>query len=764
MENLLLKRIKDWETSITSFRKGDVIPVDGPSGTAKMSKDDLLRETAENALAGNVANLFDATKPNEDDGFAYHRQECVVYKGVLYQFVKDKPSGEWDATFADAVSVDWLSNFKPGFDDSFSCFVWGIKNSEMYSKGFIGGDGSWQTDSRFNSIRIYTSPNFIYKIKNQFDDNRLNIRVFEDNNGVYTQLFVTNKVNFSYRAPSGSNYFIQVIKSNLLSVEPEIKVFCPASLILPQKNLDTLFDFTDDLFEITNEGGFLNFAGIYVSNSGWNSCLKKCEPGYRYKIETRSPAGEFINIRVFKKVNNCYEQIYYLMDVPAGNHYVYIPNDGSDYYLQVPYKVTYTKPSIYKSVVAEEILRKNIANGENLFGITTEGGYLNQNGLTVSNSNFDSCLLHLKNGVEYKVLQQDVSPGTNNIQLFSKTGDTYTQLWKKTDTQLVFTSPKTGEIYLQVVRDLRFPGFPLIHERGFVSDILDVDKILKAGKRTIKILSIGNSYSRDNFSYVPALLENICGINVVFGILYKGGCTLSQHYDIFNADGNYPYFDKYTSENGRWTTTSDYNCITALNEENWDIITLQQQSNASRDYTTYQPYLSNLINLLCQKAEHTFKLGWLLTMSYPTGYSLLSPDTSDEMYNKIVTASLSALADTPISFIIPCGTATQNARHTTLDSLGDFGHLSYDGLHLQEGVPCLISAYAAALTFMSIMGMSDKGVMANKIRPTETWVTNMNVPESHGTAVGVTDANCILAQKCAVASIKKPYEITTGIV
>ena len=36
-------------TTITEFRTGDVIPVDGPSGTAKMGKDDLLRETAENA-------------------------------------------------------------------------------------------------------------------------------------------------------------------------------------------------------------------------------------------------------------------------------------------------------------------------------------------------------------------------------------------------------------------------------------------------------------------------------------------------------------------------------------------------------------------------------------------------------------------------------------------------------------------------------------------------------------------------------------------
>jgi len=47
--SMLFKRIKDWVTSITGFRTGDVIPVDGPSGTAKMSKDDLLALTAQNA-------------------------------------------------------------------------------------------------------------------------------------------------------------------------------------------------------------------------------------------------------------------------------------------------------------------------------------------------------------------------------------------------------------------------------------------------------------------------------------------------------------------------------------------------------------------------------------------------------------------------------------------------------------------------------------------------------------------------------------------
>lgn len=55
------KRIKDWATSITTFRTGDVIPVDGPSGTAKMSKDDLLKVTAQNAADNLHANSTTAT-------------------------------------------------------------------------------------------------------------------------------------------------------------------------------------------------------------------------------------------------------------------------------------------------------------------------------------------------------------------------------------------------------------------------------------------------------------------------------------------------------------------------------------------------------------------------------------------------------------------------------------------------------------------------------------------------------------------------------
>ena len=60
--------IKDLETSITDFRTGDVIPVDGPDGTAKMSKDDLLKESAENTLSSIKSIGSDATDADLKDG------------------------------------------------------------------------------------------------------------------------------------------------------------------------------------------------------------------------------------------------------------------------------------------------------------------------------------------------------------------------------------------------------------------------------------------------------------------------------------------------------------------------------------------------------------------------------------------------------------------------------------------------------------------------------------------------------------------------
>ena len=100
--SMLFKRIKDWATTITAFRTGDVIPVDGPDGTAKMSKDDLLRETAENVYPDLLATFCDGVvtgkmpfvrKAIESDGDEVSSTTRVMADGVYDDVLIALPEG-----------------------------------------------------------------------------------------------------------------------------------------------------------------------------------------------------------------------------------------------------------------------------------------------------------------------------------------------------------------------------------------------------------------------------------------------------------------------------------------------------------------------------------------------------------------------------------------------------------------------------------------------------------------------------------------------
>ena len=97
----ILGRIHLLPTSITSFRAGDVLPVDGPNGPAKMSKDDLLKETAQNTLDKSIAKKFLTTE-------LYSYYDVVSYNGALYICQNDHPAGPWVASDFVKISCDDL--------------------------------------------------------------------------------------------------------------------------------------------------------------------------------------------------------------------------------------------------------------------------------------------------------------------------------------------------------------------------------------------------------------------------------------------------------------------------------------------------------------------------------------------------------------------------------------------------------------------------------------------------------------------------------
>ena len=107
--SMLFKRIKDWETSITAFRTGDVIPVDGPSGTAKMSKDDLLKETAENEnlirSKGYIYNDATAISAFGDSKSVDNANVNTIYE-IVASYVTGLPTGAGNGQLITYMGVD----------------------------------------------------------------------------------------------------------------------------------------------------------------------------------------------------------------------------------------------------------------------------------------------------------------------------------------------------------------------------------------------------------------------------------------------------------------------------------------------------------------------------------------------------------------------------------------------------------------------------------------------------------------------------------
>ena len=94
------KRIKDLATAITSFRTGDYIAVDGTNGTAKMAKNNLLKETAKSALSENaIPANFPSSLPYVDEVQGYYDDSGTLTESYNPRFLARKYIVSGDAGF-----------------------------------------------------------------------------------------------------------------------------------------------------------------------------------------------------------------------------------------------------------------------------------------------------------------------------------------------------------------------------------------------------------------------------------------------------------------------------------------------------------------------------------------------------------------------------------------------------------------------------------------------------------------------------------------
>lgn len=258
--------------------------------------------------------------------------------------------------------------------------------------------------------------------------------------------------------------------------------------------------------------------------------------------------------------------------------------------------------------------------------------------------------------------------------------------------------------------------------------------------KNLKVLAIGNSFSVDAMEYLYKIADDQGIENIVLGIMYIPGASLSKHVDsISNNLFDYVY---YKNTGDAWVYANSHaRLIDGLADENWDVITIQQVSGLSGIESSYNTDIDYILEYVNENKTNDYaKIMWHMTWAYQTGST--HPDftrySSNQltMYNAIISAiQAKILIREDIEDVIPSGTAIQNLRTSFIgDTLTRDGyHLSYD-----------LGRYTAGLTwFMKI--------------------TNFSIDEIEYKPEAITDLELRAIKEAVINAVFHPYEITESI-
>lgn len=253
---------------------------------------------------------------------------------------------------------------------------------------------------------------------------------------------------------------------------------------------------------------------------------------------------------------------------------------------------------------------------------------------------------------------------------------------------------------------------------------------------TLRVLTIGNSFSEDAVENYLYDLAKAKGINIIIGNLYIGGASLEQHADNISKNAGVYSYRKIDKE-GVKTTLANQTIANTLADEKWTHISFQQESSNSGRFDTWEASLKKVYDYVSPRATNP-DVKFLLhqTWAYAknsthAGFANYDNDQL-KMYNAIVDAVNKAKDLVEIDMIVPAGTAIQNGRTTVVED-----NFTRDGYHL--AIP--LGRYTAACTwFEAITGESAVG---NTFKPT-----------------GVSDFEARIAQNAAHFALLKPNEVT----
>ena len=284
-------------------------------------------------------------------------------------------------------------------------------------------------------------------------------------------------------------------------------------------------------------------------------------------------------------------------------------------------------------------------------------------------------------------------------------------------------------------------------------------------KASIKILSIGHSFSKDVMeTYLWNMFKEGGYDEVVIGYLYIAGCPMPKHlYNIQNDIASYEYGK---NSDGTWVKKNNMTALYGLQDEDWDYVNIQsspdyiggqtisgfklgvnndgQQIKLDPPMTEYE-CIAPITQWIMDNAQNAaVKTDYNMIWSFSQGCNLWSYTYHNynqmTMYKNIIDQTKKLVAPhNAINDVIPCATSIQNARSSFMGdnfNMPDATQGGNDGYHLNDH-----GDYVAALTWYCHYSGDDASIMAG-------YTGDLSEKEFTAIAEAVNNA------------IKSPYEVT----
>lgn len=260
-----------------------------------------------------------------------------------------------------------------------------------------------------------------------------------------------------------------------------------------------------------------------------------------------------------------------------------------------------------------------------------------------------------------------------------------------------------------------------------------------ATKQPLKVLAIGNSYSRDCMYYLSSLAA-LDGYTIESAYLDAENATLRDH-----AHNLTFYSQVYTfwrsGDDGTMASHGTTSIGDALEQYTWDVIILQHHPYAAGFPTTYNSDLEYLLDYLSKKtdAKIYWNMPWAMEDgkredAYAAGFATYYDNSQALMYNAIVDcidkyiAGPSATFKDSLDGFIPTGTAIQNLRGT----LSHDKSLTRNGANLSFDIGRLCASMTLVKTLLPEYDTS-------RIIPES--VANFLNTSKYDSAIGETDSS-----------------------